>query len=38
MGRKPKTWTAVDRRYETLRIDMQDLFRDLGIAAAAAAA
>jgi hypothetical protein len=38
MGRKPKIWTAVDRRYETLRIDMQDLFRDLGITAAAAAA
>jgi hypothetical protein len=38
MGRKPKVWTAVDRRYETLRIDMQDLFRDLGITAAAAAA
>jgi hypothetical protein len=38
MGRKPKVWTAVDRRYETLRTDMQDLFRDLGITAAAAAA
>src|SRR5262245_21128860 len=38
MGRKPKIWTAADRRYETLRIDMQDLFRDLGITAAAAAA
>ena len=36
MGRKPATWTAVDRRYESLRIGMQDLFRDLGITTAAA--
>ncbi len=36
MGRKPKIWTGVDRRYESLRIGMQDLFHDLGIAAAAA--
>ena len=36
MGRKPKIWTPIDRRYESLRIGMQDLFRDLGIAAAAA--
>ena len=26
-----RTWTRVDRDYETLRIDMQTLFRDLGI-------
>jgi hypothetical protein len=31
MGRKPKTWTAVDRDYETLRIGMQTLFRHVGI-------
>ena len=37
MGRKPKIWTRVDRDYETLRIGMLDLFRDLGIATAAAA-
>jgi hypothetical protein len=35
MGRKPITWTAVDRDYEKIRIDMQSLFRDLGIRAAA---
>jgi hypothetical protein len=28
-GRKPATWTAVDRDYETLRVDMQTLFHDL---------
>ncbi len=31
MGRKPTHWTRVDRDYETLRINMQTLFRDLGI-------
>jgi hypothetical protein len=36
MGRKPAHWTAVDRRYENLRVGMQDLFRDLGISHAAA--
>jgi hypothetical protein len=30
-GRKPAHWTLIDRDYETLRIDMQMLFRDLGI-------
>src|SRR6476620_11042991 len=35
MGRKPVTWTSVDRDYEKIRIDMQTLFRDLGIRAAA---
>ena len=32
-GRKPATWTAVDRHYEQLRIGMQPLFHELGIAA-----
>jgi hypothetical protein len=35
MGRKPITWTNVDRDYEKIRIDMQTLMRDLGIQAAA---
>ena len=30
-GRKPATWTRVDRRYETLRVHMQALLTDLGI-------
>ena len=34
MGRKPTTWTSVDRDYEKIRIDMQTLFHDLGIRAA----
>lgn len=34
-GRRPSTWTAVDRDYEQLRIDMQTLFTDLGISVAA---
>jgi hypothetical protein len=38
MGRKPAVWTRVDRDYETLRIGMQTLFRDLGITPALAAA
>jgi hypothetical protein len=36
MGRKPAAWTPVDRRYEKLRIGMQDLFTELGISYAAA--
>jgi hypothetical protein len=32
-GRKPTTWTRTDQHYETLRIDMNALFNDLGIAA-----
>jgi hypothetical protein len=32
-GRRPSTWTQLDRDYETLRLDMHTLFRDLGIAA-----
>jgi hypothetical protein len=31
-GRKPATWTRIDRDYETLRVHMQTLFADLGIA------
>ena len=31
-GREPATWTRVDRDYETLRIDIQTLFTNLGIA------
>ncbi|MGZ6790860.1 MAG: hypothetical protein ACXVGQ_13180 [Mycobacteriaceae bacterium] len=30
-GRPPKSWTKIDRDYETLRRDMKTLFRDLGI-------
>jgi hypothetical protein len=30
-GRKPAHWTLIDRNYETLRIDMQALFHNLGI-------
>lgn len=32
-GRKPTSWTAVDRDYELLRVNMKVLFQDLGIAA-----
>jgi hypothetical protein len=35
MGRKPAHWTRVDRHYETIRINMQALFHDLGIAGGA---
>ncbi len=31
MGRKPTTWTAVDRDYEQIRIDMQALFDHLAL-------
>ncbi len=31
--RKPATWTPADRHYEQLRIRMQPLFHELGIAA-----
>ena len=37
-GRKPAHWTRIDRDYETLRIGMQTLFHDLGIAVSPAAA
>jgi hypothetical protein len=36
MGRKPAIWTAIDRRYESMRIAMQDLFGELGISYATA--
>ena len=36
-GRPPKTWTQIDRDYETLRLDMQTLFNDLGISTKPAA-
>lgn len=35
LRRKPAVWTRVDRDYETLRIGMKTLIRDLGITAAA---
>ena len=38
IGRKPKTWTAIDRDYENLRIGMQTLFRHVGIDTPTAAA
>jgi hypothetical protein len=31
IGRKPKTWTPVDRDYENLRIGMHTLFQHVGI-------
>jgi hypothetical protein len=37
-GRRPATWTRIDRDYETLRIGMQALFHDLGITISPAAA
>jgi hypothetical protein len=37
-GRRPAHWTAVDRHYETLRADMQNLFHELGIETQPAAA
>jgi hypothetical protein len=30
-GRPPKHWTQIDRDYETIRLDMETLFNDLGI-------
>ena len=38
MGRKPKTWTAIDRDYENLRVGMQALFQHVGIETLPAAA
>jgi hypothetical protein len=34
LGRKPTTWTAVDRDYDNIRIDMQTLFGHLGLTTA----
>ena len=36
LGRKPSSWTTIDRDYEQLRINMQKLFNDLAIDRAAA--
>ena len=36
LGRKPAHWTAVDRDYEALRVDMQKLFDDLALTTEAA--
>jgi hypothetical protein len=33
-GRKPKTWTAIDRDYEQIRVTMHTLFDHLGLDAA----
>ncbi len=37
-GRKPSTWTTIDRDYETLRVGMHTLFDHLGISIDVAAA
>ena len=37
-GRKPATWTRIDRDYEQIRINLHSLFHDLGINPAALAA
>jgi hypothetical protein len=37
-GRRPATWTQLDRDYEALRLDMLNTFRHLGIATEATAA
>src|SRR5215470_11110677 len=37
-GRKPTTWTTIDRNYEQIRINMQTLFTNLGITTATTAA
>jgi hypothetical protein len=36
LGRKPSSWTTIDRDYEQLRINMHKLFNDLAIDRAAA--
>ena len=38
LGRKPSTWTPIDRDYETIRTDLQTLFHHIGITTRAAAA
>jgi hypothetical protein len=38
MGRKPKTWTTIDRDYEQIRINMQTLLDHLGLTTPAVAA
>ena len=37
-GRRPAHWTPIDGHYETLRVQMQTLFHDLGIAVGTTAA
>jgi hypothetical protein len=37
-GRPPTHWTRTDRHYQTIRINMQELFHDLGISTAATTA
>ena len=32
-GRKPSTWARIDQHYETMRVDMNALLADCGIAA-----
>jgi len=36
-GRPPKTWTTIDRDYETIRLNMQTLLNHVGIATKASA-
>ena len=38
LGRKPATWTSIDRHYEKIRIDMQALFTHLALTTPALAA
>jgi hypothetical protein len=38
LGRKPSQWTTLDRDYERIRVDMQELFGHLGLTTSAAAA
>ena len=33
LGRKPKNWSPIDQHYETLRLNMRELFNELGVAA-----
>lgn len=38
MGRKPASWTNVDRAYQRVRIEMHTLFGHLGLTAPATVA
>ena len=33
LGRKPKNWSRIDEHYETLRLNMRELFKEVGLAA-----
>ena len=33
LGRKPKNWSSIDQHYEALRLNMRNLFQELGVAA-----